>query len=121
MNQNVKVGIAVGALVIGGGLIFKTLFTGGPDGGPTGKQPFVNVTTGEIVYLSQRAGDFKTIPALDKKGKMTLFPVHQDDSGSWILEERYRGGIETGLESGWFTRDELKFDPETFKVTGAGG
>lgn len=118
MNQNVKIGLAAGALLIGAVLIGRALFSGGPDGGPTGKQPFVNVTTGEIVYLSQRAGDFKTIPAKDKKGNLTLFPVEQDASGAWVLEARYRGGIETGLEAGWFKQEELKFDPETFKVVG---
>lgn len=120
MNQNVKIGIAAGALIVGVGLIGWTLMSGGPDGGPTGKQPFVNVTTGKIVYLSQRAGDFKTIPAKDSKGNLTLFPVEKDESGAWVLEERYRGGIETGLESGWFKQEDLKFDPETFKVNAGG-
>ncbi|MCA9282987.1 MAG: hypothetical protein H6812_05085 [Phycisphaeraceae bacterium] len=120
MNQNVKVGIAVGALVIGGGLIFKTLFTGGSEGGPTGKQPFVNVTTGEIVYLMQGSG-FKTLPAADKQGKFTLFPIEKDEAGDWILIEKYRGGLQDGFNNGWFSPQDLKIDAETFKVTAAGG
>lgn len=117
MNQNVKIGIAAGALVIGGVLIARVMMSGGPDGGPVGKQPFVNVTTGEIVYLSQRAGDFKTLPAADKKGKFTLFPIEKNEADDWILIEKYRGGLQDGFKNGWFTPEELKIDAETFKVS----
>jgi len=111
MNQNVKLGIAAGALLIGGVLIFKALFSGGPDGGPVGKQPFANVTTGEIVYLSQRDGDIDRIPAKDKTGKNTLFPVEQDDSGAWVVISRYRGTIDAEIQAGSFSHEDLKIDP----------
>lgn len=116
MNQNAKIGIAAGALLIGGALLGWHFMSKGPDGGPVGKQPFVNVTTGEVVYLRQ-GSDFKTIPAADKDKRFTLFPVEQDESGSWVLEERYRGGLQDGFKNGWFTPEELKVDAETFKVS----
>nr|AQQ75105.1 hypothetical protein [uncultured bacterium] len=117
MNDKVKIGLITGCLVVASALIGWYFMSRPPSGGPVGKAAFVDVTTGKIQYLRQ-GSDFKTIPAAGPDGRLTLFPVQKTERGDWVLEERYRGGIQDGLREGWFKKEELKIDAETFSVRG---
>ncbi len=119
MNDKAKIGIIAGCLVVASGLVGWYVMNRPPSGGPVGKAAFVDVTTGKIHHLRQ-GSDFITIPAKGSDGRDTLYPVEQDESGAWVLKEKYRGAIADGLKKGTFTNDELKINPETFKVRDSG-
>lgn len=117
MNDKAKIGIIAGCLVAAGALVGWYVMNRPPSGGPVGKAPFVDVTTGKIHHLRQ-GSDFVTIPAKGSDGRDTLYPVEKNEAGEWVLIARYAGGVEQGIKDGVLKADELKIDPETFKVRG---
>jgi len=76
---------AIGAVVFGA---WWTLGRG-PKAKSTHQALLVDVTTGELYEFSTKRKGVVIPERNPDSGKISLFPVHQDEQGNWIIESRY--------------------------------
>lgn len=74
----------------------------------------VDVETGEI--FTKRTKDIIALPAKnDRNGKLTLYPVDQNEAGEYVVRPRYRE-----LLAALAKETPVKVDTNTLRVTAAG-
>jgi len=76
---------------------------------------FADVVTGEIVI--KKKGTFASFPVKNKEGKRTLFPVEKQPDGSYLIIAEYRDALTPLLQSGDVTKEQLKVDMQSFKIS----
>ncbi len=52
---------------------------------------YVDVTTGEMISIP--TDQVRSIPGMNKQGEFALFPVEKDQTGAYVIHERYREAL----------------------------
>ncbi len=109
-NKPLMIFILVLAPIALGFGLYKAFFSGPLGVSLPNSLQFANLETGELV--SMKRGSFPSIPVRDKATKRySIYPVLKNESGQWVVEERYRAGIDELAKSA-----TLKVDLQTFVV-----
>lgn len=112
--MNKKTIIATVALVIAAIGILVYVYSGKERSPIQQQRAMVDVLTGQRQSVS--GARVLAIPLQNSRGQESIFPVMQDDSGTWIIPERYQGLLLRLVNEGTLPRDGLKVDLETFAI-----